>query len=292
MAPEYRAQSHLHFVHNFSLQLLILIPLRHLHVVTATGKSGNVSAKPAKRKAQNGTSAPLRSRRTAANGANAAEVYERIWTAIIDHSLPPETRLVEERLCEIFGLGRTRLRQVLQRLAHEHVVTLMPNRGAIVAKPSVREAREVFAARRVLEAGTVAGFIESATRADCKRIHDYLAREETAWRQNDRRASLKFSGEFHLGIAEVAGNQILVDILRDLVSRSSLIIAVYQTPGAPCCPPEEHRELTVALERREPRAVGLMVRHLDEVLADLRLEDPAEKSIDLRSVFANGRRAL
>jgi DNA-binding GntR family transcriptional regulator len=230
--------------------------------------------------------------RNGSNGANAVEVYERIWSAIIDNSLPPETRLVEERLCEIFGLGRTRLRQVLQRLAHERVVTLMPNRGAMVSKPSIREAREVFAARCVLESGTVTGFIESAARADCKRIHDHVAREQTAWRQSDRRASLKLSGEFHLIIAEVAGNQILVDMLRDLVSRSSLIIAVYQTPGAPCCPPDEHRELAAALERREPRATPLMVQHLNQVLADLRLEEPTGKSVDLRSVFSNGRRVL
>ena len=234
----------------------------------------------------------LRLRRNGANGANVDDVYEQIWSAIIDNSLPPETRLVEERLCEIFGLGRTRLRQVLQRLAHERVVTLMPNRGAMVSKPSIREAREVFAARRVLEAGTVAGYIESASRADCKRIHDHVARELAAWRQSDRRASLKLSGEFHLIIAEIAGNQILVDMLRDLVSRSSLIIAVYQKPGAPCCPPDEHRELSLALERREPRAAGLMTQHLDQVLADLRLEEHDGKSVDLRSVFSNGRRAL
>ena len=234
----------------------------------------------------------LKQRRNGANGANVDEVYEQIWSAIIDNSLPPETRLVEERLCEIFGLGRTRLRQVLQRLAHERVVTLMPNRGAIVSKPSIREAREVFAARRVLEAGTVAGFIESASRTDCKRIHDHVAREQAAWRQSDRRASLKLSGEFHLILAEIAGNQILMDMLRDLISRSSLIIAVYQTPGTPCCPPDEHRELTVALERREPRAATLMTQHLDQVLADLRLEEPSGKSVDLRSVFTNGKRAL
>ena len=227
----------------------------------------------------------------ATNGADVAAVYERIWTAIIDHSLPPETRLVEKRLCEVFGLGRTRLRQVLQRLAHERVVTLMPNRGATVSQPSVREAHEVFAARQVLEAGTVAGFIEAATRADCKRLHQHVTREQAAWRQGDRRASLKYSGEFHLIIAEVGGNRILMDMLRDLVSRSSLIIAVYQAPGAPCCPPDEHRELARALERRQSRAVGLMVRHLERVRADLRLEEVPEKSIDLRSVFANGRRA-
>jgi DNA-binding GntR family transcriptional regulator len=204
----------------------------------------------------------------------------------MDHSLPPETRLVEERLCEIFGLGRTRLRQVLQRLAHERVVTLMPNRGAMVSRPSVREAREVFAARRVLEAGTVAAFLESATRADCKRIHDHLAREKAAWRENDRREALKLSGEFHLIVAEIAGNHILVDLLHDLVSRSSLIIAVYQTPGAPSCPPDEHQELAAALDRRDPGAVDLMLRHLDHVLGDLRLEEPREKGVDLRSVFS------
>ena len=53
----------------------------------------------------------LRLRRNGANGANVDDVYEQIWSAIIDNSLPPETRLVEERLCEIFGLGRTRLRR-------------------------------------------------------------------------------------------------------------------------------------------------------------------------------------
>ena len=144
----------------------------------------------------------------------------------------------------------------------------------------------------MLEAGAVAAFIESATRADCKRLHEHLARERTAWRESDRRASLKLSGDFHLIVAEMAGNQILADMLRDLVSRSSLIIAVYRAPGAPSCPPDEHLRLLAALERRDPGAVGLMIRHLDQVLADLRLEEPTEKSIDLRSVFSNGRRAL
>jgi DNA-binding GntR family transcriptional regulator len=226
--------------------------------------------------------------RTEGGADDAAGAYERIWNAIMDHSLPPETRLVEERLCEIFGLGRTRLRQVLQRLAHEHVVTLMPNRGAIVSKPSIPEAREVFAARRVIESGIASAFVQSAARADIKQVNDHLAREKVAWRENDRRAMLKLSGEFHLVIAEAAGNSILLELLRDLVSRSSLIIAVYRSPGTPLCPPDEHQELAAALERRDPAAVELMQRHLDHVLADLRLEETSTRSVDLRSVFAGG----
>jgi DNA-binding GntR family transcriptional regulator len=229
---------------------------------------------------------PLRPSRTARQAIDTAEVHERIWSAIMDHSLPPETRLVESELCEIFGLGRTRLRQVLQKLAHERVVTLMRNRGAMVSKPTVREAREVFAARRVIEASTVETFIKTATKKDVKRLQDHLAREEEAWRNNNRRAILKLSGEFHLTLAEAADNSILLELLRDLVSRSSLIIAVYQAPGASPCPPDAHRELAATLERRERGAIKLMIQHLDHVVADLMLEDRSEDRVDLRTVFS------
>jgi len=221
-----------------------------------------------------------------AGTVDTAEVHERIWSAIMDHSLPPETRLVEGDLCEIFGLGRTRLRQVLQRLAHERVVTLMHNRGAMVSKPSVREAREVFAARRVIEANIVETFIETATRKDVKRLQEHLAREQDAWRSNNRRAMLKLSGEFHLLLAEAAGNSILLELLRDLVSRSSLIIAVYQAPGVSPCPRDAHRELTATLERREHAAIKLMIQHLNHVFEDLKLEERSTNGVDLRSVFA------
>jgi DNA-binding GntR family transcriptional regulator len=98
---------------------------------------------------------------------------------------------------------------------------------------------------------------------------------------------LKLSGEFHLGLAQAAGNHILLDMLRDLVSRSSLIIAVYQAPGAALCPPDEHRELTASLERRERGAIKLMSRHLDHVLADLVLENRGDERVDLQSVLGS-----
>ena len=110
-------------------------------------------------------------------------------------------------------------------------------------------------ARRLIEANIVQTFLKSATRKDVKRLQEHVAREEEAWRGNDRRAILKLSGEFHLKLAEAADNTILLEMLRDLISRSSLIIAVYQSPGASPCPPDAHRELTAMLERRQ-RAAG------------------------------------
>jgi DNA-binding GntR family transcriptional regulator len=112
-----------------------------------------------------------------------------------------------------------------------------------------------------------------------------VVREEEAWRDNDRRTMLKLSGDFHLVLAECAGNSILLELLRDLVSRSSLIIAVYQSPGASPCPPDAHRELTATLERRDRAAIKLMIQHLDHVFADLMLGDRSNAGIDLKTVF-------
>jgi DNA-binding GntR family transcriptional regulator len=224
-------------------------------------------------------------RQTVLPGAEVTAAYERIWNAIVDHRLQPGTRLVEDRLCEVFGLGRTRVRQVLQRLAHEHVVTLMPNRGAVVAKPSVQESNDVFQARRVLEAGIVEQFIDTATGADKRRIREHMVREKRAWRGNDRRLMIKLSGEFHLILAETAGNTVMLGLLRELVSRSSLIIALYQARGASPCPPNEHEQLCIALEQGNPSAVGMMQQHLEHVRAELNLVERSDNDTGIQAML-------
>ncbi|HLS42492.1 MAG TPA: GntR family transcriptional regulator, partial [Paenalcaligenes sp.] len=84
---------------------------------------------------------------------SATDIYDRILLAITERRLLPGARLVEERLVEVTGASRTRVRQVLARLAHEQLVTLVPNKGACIASPTVEEAQEVFYTRRLLEPG-------------------------------------------------------------------------------------------------------------------------------------------
>jgi DNA-binding GntR family transcriptional regulator len=91
------------------------------------------------------------------------EIYERIYNAILEHRLPPGTKL-EERLAEIFGTSRARIREVLARLAHEQIVEPHPQRGAYVAKPSVEQARDVFEARRLIEPAVMRRLIEPSRR--------------------------------------------------------------------------------------------------------------------------------
>src|SRR5215208_6073563 len=73
-------------------------------------------------------------------------IFQRILGAILEHRLPPGTKLGEEKLAAVFGVSRTQVRQALARLTHDRIVTLIANRGAFVSSPTVDEAREVFEA--------------------------------------------------------------------------------------------------------------------------------------------------
>jgi DNA-binding GntR family transcriptional regulator len=216
-----------------------------------------------------------------------ATAYSRLWSAIIDHRLPPGTRLIEDQLCKVFGIGRTRIRQLLQRLAHEHVVTLMPNRGAMVSKPTIQQAREVFEARSVLESALVAKLLESATRAEKRQLRAHLQREQEAYEARNRRAIITLSGEFHLKLAELAGNAVMLQMLRELVSQSSLIIAAYQPAGAAPCAPQEHEQFCTALEAQDRSAIRLIQQHLRHVLELLDLSESSVRDIDIRAVLTH-----
>src|SRR3954451_20554119 len=79
------------------------------------------------------------------------EIYERILAAITEHRLQPGTQLIEDRLAKIFDVSRTKIREATVRLVHNHIAVNIPNRGAFVASPTAQEAREIFAARRLIE---------------------------------------------------------------------------------------------------------------------------------------------
>jgi DNA-binding GntR family transcriptional regulator len=225
--------------------------------------------------------------------ATANAIHARIYGAIVEQRLPPGTKLGEESLCQIFGVSRTLIRRVLQRLANEHVVESRPHRGALVARPSVEEAREVFEARRALEAHVIDRLAHAVTPAAAARLRSHVAEERAAHAAGDRRRLIRLSGEFHLLLAELADNRAIARFLRELVSRTSLIIAVYEAPGESCCPVDEHAEIIEALARQQAEVADRTIRaHLVGIEQRLRLDRLPERTVDLQEVLAAGRRAV
>lgn len=213
------------------------------------------------------------------------EIYEKIYVAILEHRLHPGTKLVEERLAEIFDVSRARVREVLARLAHEQIVEMIPQRGAYVAKPSIEQAVDVFEARRLIEPAVLRRLIETLTPEKLAKLRQHQELEVDARRREDKRAVVRLSGEFHSLVAELAGNTALTRSMRELSVLTCLMIFLYDAPTSSSCRPDEHFQIIESIARRDlVRAQKLMLEHLDHIESGMKLEAATEE-VDLEAIF-------
>jgi len=154
-------------------------------------------------------------------------------------------------------------------------VTLKPARGAFVATPSIEEARQVFAVRRMLEAEMTRTFVRELTPAKLKALRTHVEREQTVVQGGDAGARTQLLGDFHVQMAQLMGNVVLAQLLGDLIARCTLITLMYQSGSAAAHSHEEHAQIVDALAARdEDAAVQLMQTHLCNVEAGLAFEQP------------------
>ncbi|ABE36639.1 bacterial regulatory s, gntR family protein [Paraburkholderia xenovorans LB400] len=213
-------------------------------------------------------------------------IYGRILTAVMEHRLIPGTKLVEEKLANVFKVNRTQIRKILARLTHEGIVTTIPNRGAYIASPSVQDARHVFEARRILEPALIRTLVERANVDDFRRLHAHVAKERAARDKGDKHAVIRLSGEFHLLIAEMAGSPPLTRLMRELASLTCLIILLFDSPNVPACPNHEHTGIIEHMEKGDiDGAVAAAIGHLDHIEATLDLALPEDIEVDLSAIF-------
>ena len=197
-------------------------------------------------------------------------IVEALTRAIVEHRLHPGTKLAEQKLADHFGVSRTLVRQALFQLSQNRLIRLEPARGAFVAAPSVLEARQVFAVRRMLEAEMTRAFVREVTPAKIKALREHVAQEKNAVARNDAAGRTELLGDFHVRMAELMGNEVLAQLLGELISRCSLITLMYQTASAAEHSNDEHVGIVKALAARdEERAVRLMSEHLLSVEKNL-----------------------
>jgi DNA-binding GntR family transcriptional regulator len=190
-------------------------------------------------------------------------IYDAVSDSVMSQRLPPGTRLPESALCSLFGATRSAVRKVLQRLAHDHIVDLRPNKGAVVASPTPQETRQIFEARRALEGGIAQLAAQHATAAEVEDLRGRMAREHEAMHGADQPAWVRLASSFHLRLAQLARNPILERYLAELLSRSSLIVALYEPPGNACCEHDEHEALVRCIAAGDGQgAAAAMEAHL------------------------------
>jgi DNA-binding GntR family transcriptional regulator len=199
-------------------------------------------------------------------------IVDSITTAVVERRLMPGTKLAEQQIADIFKVSRTLVRQALNQLSRDRLVTLEPARGAFVAQPSVEEARQVFEVRKMVEASMVKQLCAVVTNQQIAELRAHLKTELDAVRRTDVTGRTRLLADFHVVLARQLGNEVLAQLLADLLSRCSLIALMYQSSHSAEHSQDEHVAIVDAIERRDARAaVRLMESHLGNVEHNLRL---------------------
>ena len=210
-------------------------------------------------------------------------IVESITSAIVERRLMPGTKLVEQQIADVFSVSRTVVRQALNQLSRDRLVTLEPARGAFVATPSIEEARQVYAVRRLVEVGMVRQLAAQITDAQIAELQAHLREERGAVARADVSGRTRLLADFHAVLARLLDNEVLAELIADLLSRSQLIALMYQSSHSAEASQDEHEQIVDALARRDVRAAArLMEQHIASVERNLRL-DP--RTPDLAAVL-------
>lgn len=217
---------------------------------------------------------------------NAETIALQLLEAVHEHRIQPGMKLSEDEVSEVFGVSRTVVRQALRALAHEGIVYIERNRGAFVAQPSVKEAREVFEARALLEPRMAHAAAQRTTAADIARLEAHIADEHAALNAGKSGEALKLSGHFHIEIARIADQATVEAFIRQLVSRSALVIALYWRRRSAMCESHAHHALLEALRAQDgAQAEDLMKGHLVDLVSQLDLRPQATPPTTLKEAL-------
>jgi DNA-binding GntR family transcriptional regulator len=213
--------------------------------------------------------------------ATEERMFSAIVDAILDQRLAPGTKLKERELGEIFGASRASVRTVLGRLGHSLLVELRPNRGAIIANPSVQETRDLLEARRMLESALVQRLARTLGAKDIAALRRFVAEEKRAYDRGNLKKGKRLSIRFHKLLSEAAGNATLDRFMEHLICRTPLLGNGGNGSSHAYCGADEHGEIVEAIARRDGAgAARRMSEHLSHLEQALLHEDtPSVKSV-------------
>jgi DNA-binding GntR family transcriptional regulator len=214
-------------------------------------------------------------------GSRVEEVYAGLRRAIIEGAVRPGTKLPEDGVGESFGVSRTIVRSALTRLVSEGLVSQQPKRQASVAVPTLDDARDLFRVRIGVERIVVEILSEKLTRDQADLLNNHVEAEHQAKGKKEA-TSIALAGEFHMLLARLTGNETLYRYVNELVSRCSLVLAIYGRPHSSDCAVNEHRQLIAAMAAgRTEAAVKLMDDHLAAVASRALLEQASPRELEL-----------
>lgn len=214
-------------------------------------------------------------------------IINALETAISQRKLRPGQRVVESKIAELLNANRNHVQVAIQRLATAKIITVEHHKGAFIAKPSAKEARDVFTARRTVEIGIVSLITPDKLSQYAEDITQHLENEKKIIVEGERQNIFKCLTDFHSLLAKVSENEVLEEILDNLLIRSSIIEVLYSRNTIPVCASNEHKKIIEALEHGENNeAEELLMEHLNGVEAQLLIGFVDEPELNLEEALS------
>jgi DNA-binding GntR family transcriptional regulator len=208
----------------------------------------------------------------------ADEIGFRLEKAILEGEYRPGTHLLQDDLCERFGVSRTPIREALRKLQAQHLVVLIPNKGATVRIPSQVELQEIYAIRAEIEGfacALAAPNVTDDTIVQLDAAQELIDAAHAAAEAGDMSADeearvnsqiTRGNEEFHAIIHLTAGNKHLQQLCRSYQSffpKDYVWRAIRFSPDATHLNIQEHREIRAGLVERDPVAArSAMSNHI------------------------------
>jgi DNA-binding GntR family transcriptional regulator len=201
-----------------------------------------------------------------------SSVLERLREEIIAGLWKPGLRLQERILCERFGISRSPLREALRVLESEGLLELLPNRGAIVSAPTLKDSLDHIVLERALECLAIGLACEHALVEDLARIELLHKKHKKLAGGKNKVAIVRCNNEVHRAIVCASGNSAVMGAhlvnSRQLIRIQNLRGFVDHSPHESW---KEHDAFVGALlERQRAKAVAALERHFDTVEHHLR----------------------
>ncbi|MCP2069759.1 GntR family transcriptional regulator [Pseudomonas laurylsulfatiphila] len=191
------------------------------------------------------------------------DLYSQVLEAIFEQRIHSASRFTEESLAQMFGARRSDMREVLMRLSHQHIILLRANHRPRVTEPDAEQTRQTLHARRLAEIMLLRLAAQRACAQDLKRLRTLVENERQC---AERGRAIRLSGEFHLQLAQMAGNAPLAHFLESLVPLTSLAIAQCEEQMHSCCAWQDHLAIVDAVERGNTATATMLInRHLDHL---------------------------
>jgi len=201
--------------------------------------------------------------------------YSILKSRIVSLELPPGAILREEELMGTLGLGRTPIREALQRLARDDLVIIQPRRGMYVAEIGVTDLKQIFEARIPLETWSARLAAERITDAELDRLENIIDQvDQEPAGAGFIRALMESDRQAHAIISEATGNKFLIDGVRWLYDLTSRIWKLTPDPLAGATTiRQHHRDLLDALRARDAdRAECVMRQHVLDFWSTVRAQ--------------------